>query len=643
VLPILENMGLQVVDQRPYEVQPVGGPPVWIYDYGLRWQDTVDPDDAEVRERLPAALLAIWRGEIENDRFNRLVLRARLTAREVTVLRAYARYLRQTGTTFSRGFISATLAGNPMIARQLVDLVWMQLDPDLDPAVDRALGTDQLVAEIQAGIDGVTSLNEDRVLRSLLGLVTATLRTNLFQAGADGNPKSWLSMKLDAREIADLPLPRPRYEIYVYSPRTEGLHLRGGEVARGGLRWSDRLVDFRTEVLGLMKAQVVKNAVIVPVGAKGGFVVKAPPADREALHAEVLACYRTFVRGLLDLTDNLVEGKVVPPQRVVRHDGDDSYLVVAADKGTATFSDVANEISREYGFWLGDAFASGGSQGYDHKAMGITARGAWLSVRRHFRALGIDVQSQDVTAVGIGDMSGDVFGNGMLLSRHIRLVAAFDHRHIFLDPDPDPERGIEERARLFALPGSTWLDYDPALISRGGGVFPRTVKAIPLSPEAQTTVGVDAAALAPDELVQSILRAPVDLLWNGGIGTYVKASSETNADVGDKNNDSVRVDADELRCRVVGEGGNLGLTQRGRIEFALLGGHVATDAIDNAAGVNCSDHEVNLKILLDRVVADGDLTVKQRNALLAEMTDDVAARVMASTGARPALPVLLGD
>ena len=628
VLPLLENMGMQVVDQRPYQVHPAGAEPMWIYDYGLRWAHHVDLDADDVRKRLADALGAVWRGEVENDRFNRLVLSAGLRAREVSVLRAYAKYLRQAGTTFSRDFMASALTANPDIARQLVELVWLRFDPDLDPAVDRQLGAKQLVADIVSGIDAVASLNEDRVLRSLLGLVTATLRTNLFQRDAEGRPKAWLSLKFDPREIPDLPRPRPMFEIFVYSPRIEGVHLRGGEVARGGLRWSDRPEDFRTEVLGLMKAQVVKNAVIVPVGAKGGFVVKAPPTGREALHAEVVACYSTFVRGLLDVTDNLVDGAVVPPPRVVRHDGDDPYLVVAADKGTAALSDIANEISREYGFWLGDGFASGGSRGYDHKAMGITARGAWVSVRRHFRALELDVQHDDITVAGIGDMSGDVFGNGMLLSRHIKLVAAFDHRHVFLDPDPDPERGFDERARLFALPRSSWADYNPELISPGGGVFPRTAKAVPLSAEVRAALDVDAPVLAPDELIRAILRAPVDLLWNGGIGTYIKAGSETNADVGDKNNDSVRINADELRCRVVGEGGNLGLTQRGRIQFALRGGHINTDAIDNAAGVDCSDHEVNIKILLDRIVRDGDLTVKQRNALLAEMTDDVAGRVL---------------
>jgi glutamate dehydrogenase len=628
VLPLLENMGTKVVDERPYEVRPAGADPVWIYDFGLHREDMANLDVADVRERFQETLAAVWRGEIENDRFNRLVLRAGLGGRDVTVLRAYVKYLRQIGNAFSRDFMSATLVGNPDVAARLVDLFAVRFDPDFDRHADRALLAKQAVAEIEGRIDMVESLNEDRVLRSLLRLVTATLRTNYFQNATDGQGAPRLALKLDPRSIPDLPLPRPMFEIFVYSPRVEGVHLRGGPVARGGLRWSDRPEDFRTEVLGLAKAQTVKNAVIVPVGAKGGFVVKAPPSGRDALQAEVASCYRTFIRGLLDVTDNLIDGQVVPPHRVVRHDGDDPYLVVAADKGTATFSDMANGVSREYAFWLGDAFASGGSQGYDHKAMGITARGAWVSVRRHFQALGVDVQNEDFTVAGIGDMSGDVFGNGMLLSRHIRLVAAFDHRHVFLDPDPDPARGFDERVRLFALPRSSWADYDPALISPGGGVFPRTAKAVPLSDDMRRALAVDAEALPPDELIRAILRAPVDLLWNGGVGTYVKASTEANTDVGDKNNDAVRIDATELRCRVVGEGGNLGFTQRGRIEFARGGGHINTDAIDNAAGVNCSDNEVNIKILLDRVVRDGDLTGKQRDELLAAMTDDVAAKVL---------------
>ena len=572
VLPLLENMGTKVIDERPYEIRPAGADPVWIYDFGLHREALADLDVAEVRERFQETLAAVWRGEIENDRFNRLVLRAGLRGRDVTVLRAYVKYLRQVGTTFSRDYMAATLVGNPDVASRLVELFAIRFDPDFDRHADRGLLAKQAVAEIEGRIDLVESLNEDRVLRSLLRLVTATLRTNFFQTPAEGRVAPRLALKLDPRSIPDLPLPRPMFEIFVYSPRVEGVHLRGGPVARGGLRWSDRPEDFRTEILGLAKAQTVKNAVIVPVGAKGGFVVKSPPPGRDALQAEVASCYRTFVRGLLDVTDNLIDGRVVPPHRVVRHDGDDPYLVVAADKGTATFSDMANGISREYAFWLGDAFASGGSKGYDHKAMGITARGAWVSVRRHFRALGVDVQNEDFTVAGIGDMSGDVFGNGMLLSRHIRLVAAFDHRHVFLDPDPDPARSFDERARLFALPRSSWADYDPALISPGGGVFPRTAKAVPLSDEMRRALDVDAEALPPDELIRAILRAPVDLLWNGGVGTYVKASTEANTDVGDKNNDAVRIDATELRCRVVGEGGNLGFTQRGRIEFALNGG-----------------------------------------------------------------------
>jgi glutamate dehydrogenase len=628
ILPLLENMGTRVTDERPYEIRPAGADPVWIYDFGLHPEALAGVDVADVRERFQETLAAVWSGEIENDRFNRLVLRAGLRGRDVTVLRAYVKYLRQIGTTFSRDFMAATIVGNPDVASLLVKLFVIRFDPDFDSHADRGLLAKQVIADTEGRIDLVESLNEDQVLRSLLRLVTATLRTNFFQTPSVDRAVPRLALKLDSQSIPDLPRPRPIFEIFVYSPRVEGVHLRGGSVARGGLRWSDRPEDFRTEILGLAKAQTVKNAVIVPVGAKGGFVVKLPPPGRDALHTEVASCYRTFVQGLLDLTDNMIDGRVAPPHRVVRHDGDDPYLVVAADKGTATFSDLANEISREYAFWLGDAFASGGSKGYDHKAMGITARGAWVSVRRHFRSLGVDVQNEDFTVAGIGDMSGDVFGNGMLLSRHIRLIAAFDHRHIFLDPDPDPARAFDERARVFALPRSSWADYDPALISPGGGVFPRTAKTVPLSDEMRRALDVDAEALPPDGLIRAILRAPVDLLWNGGIGTYVKASTETNADVGDKNNDAVRIDATELRCRVVSEGGNLGLTQRGRIEFALNGGRINTDAIDNAAGVNCSDHEVNIKILLDGVVRDGDLTGKQRDALLAAMTDDVAAQVL---------------
>jgi len=476
----------------------------------------------------------------------------------------------------------------------------------------------------------VESLDQDRILRHFLCIVEAILRTNFFQPGDDGGPKRHLSFKLDPGCVPFLPRPLPQFEIFVYSPLIEGVHLRGGKVARGGIRWSDRREDFRTEVLGLMKAQMVKNAVIVPVGAKGGFVVKRPPppGDREALLDEVLGCYRTFIRGLLDVTDNIVDGAVRPPPRVIRHDGDDPYLVIAADKGTATLSDDANAIAHEYGLWLGDAFASGGSTGYDHKAMGITARGAWESVKRHFRELGRDVQREDLTVIGIGDMSGDVFGNGMLLSRHIRLLGAFNHREIFLDPDPDPEASFEERRRLFELPRSSWSDYDPACLSLGGGIFDRAAKSIPLSPQARAALEVEDKAMTPQELIRALLRMPVDLLWNGGIGTYVKASAETHADAGDKSNDAVRMNADDLGCRVVGEGGNLGFTQRARFEYAVGGGRINMDAIDNSAGVDCSDHEVNIKILLDTVVAEGELEADRRNQLLASMTDAVAAAVL---------------
>jgi glutamate dehydrogenase len=626
VLPLLENMGVKVTDERPYEVKPRDCPPVWIYDFGLECDAEIELET--VRETFQDAFARAWRGEAENDGFNRLVLSARLTAREIAILRAIAKYLRQAGSTFSQAYMEDALADHPAIARLLVGFFRLRLDPARAADADEAARA--LDLEIEDAIDRVASLDEDRILRSFLRVVRAVLRTNYFQTEADGQAKPYLSLKLDPDLIPDLPEPRPMFEVFVYSPRTEGVHLRGGKVARGGIRWSDRREDFRTEVLGLMKAQTVKNAVIVPVGAKGGFVVKQPPSDgdRSALLEEVVACYRTFMRGLLDVTETIAGGEVVPPPDVVRHDDDDPYLVVAADKGTATFSDIANAISADYGFWLGDAFASGGSTGYDHKTMGITARGAWESVKRHFRELGTDIEQKDFTVAGIGDMSGDVFGNGMLLSRHIRLIGAFDHRHVFIDPDPDAESSFAERERLFRLPGSSWADYDPTLISAGGGVYPRTAKSIALSPEARTALRVDAESLTPNEVIRALLRAPVDLLWNGGIGTYVKAKEERHAEVGDKTCDALRVDADELRCRVVGEGGNLGFTQRARVAFALRGGRIFMDAIDNSAGVDCSDHEVNIKILLDSIVADGDLTEKQRNALLAEMGDEVAALVL---------------
>ncbi len=627
-LPMLEKMGVTVIDERPYAVSRQDGRTVWLHDFGLSYAEAESLNIHEVRPLFQDAFLHAWRGEVENDDFNRLVLRAGLSWREVAVLRAYAKYLRQAAFTFSQAYMEQTLAAYPQLARALFELFRVRFEPALDQG--REAACNGIVAAIEQGLNTVANLDEDRILRQFLALILATLRTNWFQRGEDGAPKAYASFKFAPAKIPNLPQPLPMFEIFVYSPRLEGVHLRGGKVARGGLRWSDRMEDFRTEVLGLVKAQIVKNAVIVPVGSKGGFVVKCPPAEggREALLAEGMACYRNFLRGLLDLTDNLVQGRIVPPAEVVRHDEDDPYLVVAADKGTATFSDHANEVAAEYGFWLGDAFASGGSAGYDHKKMGITARGAWEAVKRHFREIGRNIQETPFTVAGIGDMSGDVFGNGMLLSRQIRLVAAFDHRHIFVDPDPDPETSWQERTRLFALPRSSWDDYDKTLISEGGGVWPRSAKSIRLSSQLRAVLDIDADSLAPAELIRAILTAPVDLLYNGGIGTYIKASTEADAAVGDRANDAVRVNGAELRCKVLGEGGNLGATQLGRIEFALKGGRVNTDAIDNSAGVDCSDHEVNIKILLDSVIAEGELTLKQRNQLLADMTDEVAALVL---------------
>ncbi|MEC3765379.1 NAD-glutamate dehydrogenase [Cupriavidus sp. SS-3] len=634
-LPMLEHLGVRVDEERPYLIEPDSGAPLWVHDFGLEIADgssAAEFDIARVKALFEDAFARAWHGEIENDDLNRLVLRAELAARDVTILRAYARYLRQVGSTFSDAYIERALTGNAAIAAMLVALFVARFDTFSQVAADtaRQARCDKLLADIGTALDKVPNLDEDRILRLFLGVINATVRTNYFHRGEDGQPRPYLSFKFNPALVPGLPEPRPMFEIWVYSPRVEGVHLRGGRVARGGLRWSDRREDFRTEVLGLMKAQMVKNTVIVPVGSKGGFVVKRPPppTDRDAFLREGIACYQTFLRGLLDLTDNLVGGELVPPPDVVRHDDNDPYLVVAADKGTATFSDFANAISGEYGFWLGDAFASGGSVGYDHKKMGITARGAWESVKRHFREMGVDIQSTEFTVAGIGDMSGDVFGNGMLLSPHIRLVAAFDHRHVFLDPDPDPARSLQERARLFGLPRSSWADYDATLISAGGGIYPRTAKTIPLSPQVQAVLGITASALSPAELIHAILMAPVDLLYNGGIGTYVKSSQETHLQAGDRTNDSVRVNGSELRCKVVGEGGNLGFTQLGRIEFARKGGRINTDAIDNSAGVDCSDHEVNIKILLGLVVADGEMTEKQRNKLLAEMTDEVGLLVL---------------
>ena len=631
VLPQLQHMGLEVVDEHPYTFAgDASAGSFWIYEFGLR--PPAAAASGGLRQIFEDALTALWNGQTEDDGFNALVVTAGLAWHEVTLLRACAKYLRQAGMRFSEDYVQRVLRSNGAITRLLIRLFESRFDPARQGGASERC--EAISEEIRGQLDEVVSLDHDRILRSYLAVINATLRTNYYKqespGGADG-PRP-LVLKLDPGSVPGLTLPRPKFEIFVHSPRLEAVHLRFGRVARGGLRWSDRLEDFRTEVLGLVKAQEVKNAVIVPSGAKGGFVCKRLPdsSDREAYQAEVLACYKTFIAAMLDVTDNIVDDTVVPPLGVVRRDGDDPYLVVAADKGTATFSDTANEIAARYGFWLGDAFASGGSEGYDHKKMGITARGAWESVKWHFAALGLNPDSDDFTAVGVGDMSGDVFGNGMLLSRHTRLIAAFDHRHIFIDPAPDPAASFAERERMFALPRSSWADYDQALISPGGGVWPRSLKSVPVSPQVRTALGIDArvSALSPDELISAILAAPVDLLWNGGIGTYVKASSESNADVGDRSNDAVRIDATRLRARVVGEGGNLGFTQAARVEYSLGGGLMNTDFIDNSAGVDTSDHEVNIKILLADAIRDGALPASGRHQLLNEMTDEVAALVL---------------
>ena len=627
-LPVLENMGLRVMDEWPQEITLPDCHRIWINDFGVKPVHIDDVDVSQVKEIFQEAFSKIWSGEVENDGFNRLILAGQLTWREVSILRAYTKYLRQIGVPFSQAYVEIVVSRNAGIAKILVKLFKYYFDPSRQDEAGSVIAS--LEKSLQTALDAVLSLDEDRILRNLFEVIQATLRTNYYQKDKHNKPKPWLAFKLDPSRITDLPLPRPMYEIFVYSPRVEAVHLRAAKVARGGIRWSDRREDFRTEILGLMKAQQVKNAVIVPAGAKGGFVCKRLPesGDREAVMNEVVACYQTFMRGLLDLTDNLQNGVVIYPQDVVRYDEEDPYLVVAADKGTASFSDIANAIAAEYHFWLGDAFASGGSVGYDHKKMGITARGAWESVKRHCRALGLNPDKDDFTVVGIGDMSGDVFGNGMLLSHHIKLVAAFNHMHIFIDPNPDAAKSFQERQRLFKLPRSSWQDYTKTLISKGGGVFLRSQKSIVLSPEIKQLLGISQDSIAPDGLIRAILKAKVDLLWNGGIGTYVKSSSERNVDVGDRTNDNLRIDAEALRCRIVAEGGNLGLTQLGRVEYALNGGLIYTDFIDNSAGVDCSDHEVNCKILLNAVVAVGEMTLAQRNELLAEMTDEIAKLVL---------------
>ena len=633
VLPILENLGLRVLGEFPYRLRRVDGREYWMHDFAFTTVAGLEVDIQQLNETLQDAFIHIVDGDAENDAFNRLVLTATMPWRDVALLRAYARYLKQIRLGFDLGYIASALLNHADIASELVRLFKTRFYLARKLSADDLEGKQQKLEQaILAALDNVAVLNEDRILRRYLDLIKATLRTNFYQTDAQGQLKSYFSFKLNPRAIPDIPRPVPKYEIFVYCPRVEGVHLRFGDVARGGLRWSDREEDFRTEVLGLVKAQQVKNAVIVPMGAKGGFVPRRMPVggSRDEIQAEGIACYRIFISGLLDITDNLKDGAVVPPLNVVRHDPDDPYLVVAADKGTATFSDIANGIAIDYGFWLGDAFASGGSAGYDHKGMGITAKGAWVSVQRLFRERGIDVQKDPTTVIGIGDMAGDVFGNGMLLSDQLQLVAAFNHMHIVIDPNPDAAKSFVERKRLFALPRSSWADYDSSLISEGGGIFLRSAKSIPISPQMQARFDISADKLAPTELLHALLKAPVDLLWNGGIGTYVKSSQESHADVGDKANDALRVNGNELRAKVVGEGGNLGMTQLGRVEYGLNGGSCNTDFIDNAAGVDCSDHEVNIKILLNEVVGAGDMTGKQRNILLAEMTDTVGSLVLAN-------------
>ncbi|RLV60039.1 NAD-glutamate dehydrogenase [Parashewanella curva] len=622
VLPMLENFGLRVINERPYEVKTTDGATYWILDFLMTVQGAATENLADSQDRFQDALAQVWKKKLEDDGFNRLVLSSSLNGREVSVVRAYAKYMRQIDATFSQSYIEETFTRYPFIAELLVKMFIRKFNPKL-----KTRTLDKFVEQINLRLDEVSSLDDDRIIRRYLDLINATLRTNFYQE-KDGQPKDYISFKFEPNLIPEMPKPLPHYEIFVYSTRIEGVHLRGGKVARGGLRWSDRREDFRTEVLGLVKAQQVKNTVIVPVGAKGGFVCKQLPTERDAFFAEGQACYRMFIRGLLDITDNIINGEVVPPVDVVRHDEDDPYLVVAADKGTATFSDIANSISEEYNFWLGDAFASGGSNGYDHKKMGITARGAWESVKRHFREFGVDCQTTDFTCVAVGDMAGDVFGNGMLLSRHIRLQAAFNHMHIFIDPNPDSETSYVERERLFNLPRSTWEDYNAELISKGGGIFSRHAKSIPLSAEMQQMLDTTKTSMTPNELLKSLLKMPVDLIWNGGIGTYVKATKETHAEVGDRANDAIRVNGDEVRAKVIGEGGNLGCTQLGRIEYTANGGRMNTDFVDNVGGVDCSDNEVNIKILLNSLVADGELTVKQRNRVLEEMTEEVSEIVL---------------
>ena len=610
--------------ERPFRVSRQNADRVWIHDFEIVREDGLRLEIHKDGEALRHTLYHVWRGEAENDGFNQLVLDTGLSWRQIMVLRACFRYLRQIRLRYSQEYVVGALVNNRPIVVELIRLFEIRFE-----AQRGSVKVQECEQQISRLLDQVESLDEDRIICAIRDVITAMLRTNYYQLDSSGKCKSYMSFKIDSQSVPRLPEPKPKYEIYVYSPRVEGIHLRGGKVARGGLRWSDRLEDYRTEVLGLVKAQMVKNAVIVPVGSKGGFVPRQlPVADRDVVQKEVIACYQIFIKGLLDLTDNLSAGKVLHPQNVVRYDEDDPYLVVAADKGTATFSDIANEISVSRQFWLGDAFASGGSMGYDHKKMGITARGAWESVKRHFREMDKDIQTTDFTVAGVGDMSGDVFGNGMLLSEHTCLVAAFNHMHIFIDPQPDAGSSFAERKRLFGMARSSWADYEQKLISKGGGIFERRAKSITLSPQIKTLLDTRCAKCSPAELINLILKMPVELLWNGGIGTYVKASDESHEDAQDKINDVLRVDASELRCKVLGEGGNLGVTQRARIEFALVGGACNSDAIDNSAGVDTSDHEVNIKILFNQAIEAGASTLNKRNKLLGQMENEIAELVL---------------
>ena len=635
ILPILEKMGVKVRSARPYAINPCGLQRVWVLDFSIEPNGNAmdasasvgntNLEDTYLREQFREVFIRTWKGQMENDGFNGLVVSAGLNWEQVVLIRALSKYLLQLQVPFSQSYMQKVLNSNPAVVREMADLFSIRFYPGFRG--NRQTMASSSSERINQLLDKVANLDEDRILRHFLSVIEAISRTSAYQK-KDGEPKGYLAFKLVPEQIPTSPQPRPMFEIFVYSPRFEGIHMRGGKIARGGLRWSDRLEDFRTEILGLVKAQMIKNAVIVPHGAKGGFVTKQLPSSRDEVHTEGITCYRAFISGLLDLTDNLQAGNIISPDDVVCYDDDDPYLVVAADKGTARFSDIANDVAKAYGFWLGDAFASGGSQGYDHKKMGITARGAWESVKRIFKEREIDTQSQDFTVIGIGDMSGDVFGNGMLLSRHIRLLAAFNHQHIFIDPEPDTEVSFHERQRLFQLSRSSWDDYNRDKLSTGGAIFRRQQKTVVLSEAARKRLGAEKSVLPPAELIQTILKTRADLLWNGGIGTYVKASSESNAEVGDRSNDNVRINATQLNVRAVAEGGNLGLTQLARIEFGRRGGLVSTDAIDNSGGVDSSDHEVNIKILLNRMVADGDITTKQRNRLLASMTDEIAALVL---------------